>query len=37
MVQYEEVHFSPAKKDNEGHYHIDGDLVVAAKEAKLSC
>jgi hypothetical protein len=35
MAQYEEVHTSPARKDVAGHYHIDGDLIVAAKTAQL--
>jgi hypothetical protein len=35
MAQYEEFHTSPARKDAEGIYHIDGDLVLAAKEAQL--
>jgi uncharacterized membrane protein YgcG len=35
MAQYEEVHTSPARKDAAGHYHIDGDLIVAAKTAQL--
>jgi hypothetical protein len=35
MAQYEEFHTSPARKDAEGFYHIDGDLVLAAKEAQL--
>jgi hypothetical protein len=35
MAQYEEVHTSPARKDAVGHYHIDGDLIVAAKTAQL--
>jgi hypothetical protein len=35
MAQYEEFHTSPARKDAEGIYHIDGDLVMAAKEAQL--
>jgi hypothetical protein len=35
MAQYEEVHTSPARKDAAGHYHIDGDLIVAAKSAQM--
>jgi hypothetical protein len=35
MAQFEEVHTSPARKDAAGHYHIDGDLMVAAKTAQL--
>jgi hypothetical protein len=35
LAQYEEVHTSPARKDAAGHYHIDGDLIVAAKAAQL--
>jgi hypothetical protein len=35
MAQFEEVHTSPARRDLEGRYHIDGDLVVASKDAQL--
>jgi hypothetical protein len=35
MALFEEVHTSPARRDLEGHYHIDGDLVVAPREAQL--
>jgi hypothetical protein len=35
MAQYEEFHTSPVRKDSDGHYHIDGDLVLAAKEAQM--
>jgi hypothetical protein len=34
MAQFEEVHTTPARKDGHGHYYIDGDLVVATKEAQ---
>jgi hypothetical protein len=35
MAQFEEVHTCPARRDLEGRYHIDGDLVVASKDAQL--
>jgi hypothetical protein len=35
MAQFEEVHTTPARRDADGHYHIDGELVVATKEVQL--